>query len=185
MSMIAFGRLCWHNFKHDQNEHYFKLLSQFSTASIIRAVMRWKQKKKHCSSRIIQFLFYSVLFSENIEVCAKAHTLWSAYDSSSQATTPLARRLGPSGLRSKMASSSSTSTSSTSSPFSASSAVPRASISREGVPKSNTGKYKERSNWDPKNLSLRDRIEELIPSGKFVSSRRKTVLQWVLDDVKL
>ena len=27
-----------------QNEHYFKLLFQFSTASIIRAFMRWKQK---------------------------------------------------------------------------------------------------------------------------------------------
>ena len=66
----------------------------------------------------------------------------------------MARRLGPSGLRSKMASSSSTSTDSTPS------TVPRASISRERVPKSNTGKYKERGNSDPKNMSLRDRIKE-------------------------
>ena len=41
-----------------------------------------------------------------------------------------------------------------------SSAVPRALISRERVPKSNTGNYKERGNSDPKNMSLRDRIEE-------------------------
>ena len=69
----------------------------------------------------------------------------------------MARRLGSSGLRSK----SSTSTSSTSSLFSTSSAVPRASISKERVPKSNTGtEYKEKSNSDPKNRRHRDRIEE-------------------------
>ena len=56
----------------------------------------------------------------------------------------MARRLSPSGLRSKMASSS----------------RPRALISRECVPKSNTGKYKGRGNSDPKNMSPRDRIEE-------------------------
>ena len=39
-------------------------------------------------------------------------------------------------------------------------AVPRALISRERIPKSNTGKYKERGNSDPKNMSARDRIEE-------------------------
>ena len=33
-------------------------------------------------------------------------------------------------------------------------------ISRERVPQSNTGKYKERGNSDPKNMSPRDRIEE-------------------------
>ena len=66
----------------------------------------------------------------------------------------MARRLGPTGLRSKLASSSSTSTSTTSS------AVPRVLIPRERVPKSNTGKYKERGNSDPKNMSPRDRIEE-------------------------
>ena len=71
-------------------------------------------------------------------------------------------RLGRSALQ--MASSSSTSTSTTSS------AVPRALISRERVPKSNTGKYKERGNSDPKNMSPRDRIEEfpgenLCPRG--------------------
>ena len=71
-----------------------------------------------------------------------------------QATTLMAWRLGPSGLRSEIASSSSTSTSTTSS------ALPRALISRERVPKSNTGKYKERGNSDPKNMSPRDRIEE-------------------------
>ena len=74
-----------------------------------------------------------------------------------QATTLMARRLGPSGLRSEIASSSSTSTSTTST---TSSALPRALISRERVPKSNTGKYKERGNSDPKNMSPRDRIEE-------------------------
>ena len=76
----------------------------------------------------------------------------------------MAWRLGPSGLRSKMALSLSTSTSS---------AVPRASISRERVPKSNTGKYKERGTSTPKNMSRCDRIEE------FVSLKWKTVLQWV------
>ena len=55
----------------------------------------------------------------------------------------------------QMASSSSTSTSS---------ALPRALISRERVPKSNTGKYKQRGNSDPENMSPRDRIEE-FPGG--------------------
>ena len=71
-----------------------------------------------------------------------------------QATTLMVRRLGPSGLKSEIASSSSTSFSTTSS------AVPRALIFRERVPKSNTGKYKERGNSDPKNMSPRDRIEK-------------------------
>ena len=53
-----------------------------------------------------------------------------------------------------MASSSSTSPSITSCD------VPRALISRDRVPKSNTGKYKKRGNSDPKNMSPRDRIEE-------------------------
>ena len=86
-------------------------------------------------------LFQSeVLFLENIDVFAIAlrpvvkygpadsrSPLWSAYLRDSgfrQATTLVARRLDPSDLRSKIASSSSTSTSS---PFSISSAVPRAS----------------------------------------------------------
>ena len=58
------------------------------------------------------------------------------------------------GSAPQMALPSSTSTSTTSS------AVPRALISREHVRKSNTGKYKERGNSDPKNMSPRDRIEE-------------------------
>ena len=92
------------------------------------------------------------------------------------ATTLMARRLGPSGLRSKMASSSSTSTSITSS------AVPRALISRERVPKSNTGNYKERGNSDPKNMSLRDRIEEFpgenlcLRGGKLCCNGCKEIL---------
>ena len=82
--------------------------------------MCWRQKKHH-RSRIIQLVFYW----KNIEVCAKAHgqiwpsrpqvTLWSAYLrdwDSRQATTLMAQRVGLSGLRSKMASSSSTSTTS-------------------------------------------------------------------------
>ena len=40
-----------------QNEHYFKLLFQFSAAGIIGAFMPRKQKNHH-SSRIIQFVFY-------------------------------------------------------------------------------------------------------------------------------
>lgn len=94
----------------------------------------------------------------------------------------MARRLGPSGLRSKMASSSSTSTDSTPSTSSTPSAVPRASISRERVPKSNTGKYKERGNSDPKNMSLRDRIEEFpeenlcLRGGKLFCSGCKEIL---------
>ena len=63
-------------------------------------------------------------------------------------------RLWLGGLAPQMASFSSTSTSTTSS------AVPRALISRERVPKGNTGKCKERGNSDPKNMSHRDRIEE-------------------------
>ena len=94
----------------------------------------------------------------------------------------MARRLGPSGLRSKMASSSSTSTDSTPSTSSTPSAVPRASISRERVPKSNTGKYKERGNSDPKNVSLRDRIEEFpeenlcLRGGKLFCNGCKEIL---------
>lgn len=94
----------------------------------------------------------------------------------------MARRLGPSGLRSKMASSSSTSTDSTPSTSSTPSAVPRASISRERVPKSNTGKYKERGNSDPKNMSLRDRIEEFpeenlcLRGGKLFCNGCKEIL---------
>ena len=65
-------------------------------------------------------------------------------------------RLWLGGLAPQMASSSSTSTSTTSS------AVSRALISRERVPKSNTGKYKERGNSDPKKMSPRDRIEEYL-----------------------
>ena len=90
--------------------------------------------------------------------------------------------LGRSALQ--MASSSSTSTSTTSN------AVPRALISRERVPKSNTGKYKERGNSDPKNMSPRDRIEEfpgenLCPRGgklfchgcKEILSSKKNILK--------
>ena len=94
----------------------------------------------------------------------------------------MARRLGPSGLRSKMASSSSTSTDSTPSTSSTPSAVPRASTSRERVPKSNTGKYKERGNSDPKNVSLRDRIEEFpdenlcLRGGKLFCNGCKEIL---------
>ena len=94
----------------------------------------------------------------------------------------MARRLGPSGLRSKMASSSSTSTDSTPSTSSTPSAVPRASISRERVPKSNTGKYKERGNSDPKNMSLHDRIEEFpeenlcLRGGKLFCNGCKEIL---------
>ena len=68
---------------------------------------------------------------------------------------------------------------STSSPFSTSSAVPRTSISRERVPKSNTGKYKERGNSDP---SLRDRIEEFpgenlcLRGGKLFCNGCKEIL---------
>ena len=77
---------------------------------------------------------------------------------------------------SKMASSSNTSTSTTSS------AVPRALISRERVPKSNTGKYKERGNSDPKNMSPRDRIEEFpgenlcLRGGKLFCNGYKEIL---------
>ena len=93
-----------------------------------------------------------------------------------QATTLMARRLGPSGLRSEIASSSSTSTSTTSS------AVPKALISRERVPKSNTEKYKERGNSDPKNMSPRDRIEEFpgenlcLRGGKLFCNGCKEIL---------
>ena len=77
----------------------------------------------------------------------------------------MAQRLSPSGLRSKVASSSSTSTSTTST---TSSAVPRALISGERVPKSNTGKYKESGNSDPKNKSPRDRIEEFPGENLYI-----------------
>ena len=70
------------------------------------------------------------------------------------ATTLMARLLDSSGLRSEIASSSSTSTSTTSS------ALPTALISRERVAKSDTGKYKERGNSDPKNMTPCERIEE-------------------------
>ncbi|CAH3043156.1 unnamed protein product [Porites lobata] len=75
-----------------------------------------------------------------------------------------------------MTSSSSTSTSTTSS------AVPRALISKERVPKSNTGKYKERGNTDPKNMSPRDRIEEFpgenlcLRGGKLFCNGCKAIL---------
>ena len=84
----------------------------------------------------------------------------------------------------QMASSSSTATSTTSS------AEPRALISRESVPKSNTGNYKERGNSDPKNMSPHDRIEEfpgenLCPRGrklfchgcKEILSSKKSILK--------
>ena len=93
-----------------------------------------------------------------------------------QATMLMARRLDLSGLRSEIASSSSTSTSTTSS------ALPRALISRERVPKSNTGKYKERGNSDPKNMSPRDRIEEFpgenlcLRGGKLFCNGCKEIL---------
>ena len=48
------------------------------------------------------------------------------------------------------------------------SAVPRTLISRERVPKSNTGKYKERGNSDPKNMSAIDRIEEFPGENLFL-----------------
>ena len=85
-------------------------------------------------------------------------------------------RLWRGGSVPKMASSSSTSTSTTSS------AVPRALISRERVPKSNTGKYKERGNSDPKNMSPRDRIEEFpgenlcLRGGKLFCNGCKEIL---------
>ena len=85
-------------------------------------------------------------------------------------------RLWLGGSAPQMASSSSTSTSTTSS------AVPRALISRERVPKSNTGKYKERGNSDPKNMSPRDRIEEFpgenlcLRGGKLFCNGRKEML---------
>ena len=88
----------------------------------------------------------------------------------------------------QMASSSSTSTSTTSS------AVPRALISRERVPKSNTGKYKERGNSDPKNMSPRDRIEEFprenlyICDAKDCKTGRWTIRMFIkvkIDRVKL
>ena len=62
------------------------------------------------------------------------------------------------------------------------SAVPRALISRERVPKSNTGKYKERGNSDPKNMSPRDRIEEFpgenlcLRGGKLFCNGCKEIL---------
>ena len=62
------------------------------------------------------------------------------------------------------------------------SAVPRALISRERVPKSNTGKYKERGNSDPKNMSPRDRIEEFpgenlcLRGGKLFCNGCKAIL---------
>ena len=70
-----------------------------------------------------------------------------------QATTLMARRLGRSdGVVLEYIHSQGTTWCKT--------AQPRALISRERVPKSNTGKYKERGNSDPKNMSPRDRIEE-------------------------
>ena len=75
-----------------------------------------------------------------------------------------------------MASSSSTYTSTTSS------AVPRALISRERVSKSNTGKYKERGNSGPKNMSPRDRSEEFpgenlcLRGGKLFCNGCKEIL---------
>ena len=96
-------------------------------------------------------------------------------------------RLWLGGSVPQVATSSSTSTSTTSA---TSSAVLRALISRERVPKSNTGKYKERGNSDPKNMSPRDRIEEfpgekLCPRGgklfcngcKEILSSKKSILK--------
>ena len=85
-------------------------------------------------------------------------------------------RLWLGGSAPHMASSSSTSPSITSS------ALPRALISRDRVPKSNTGKYKERGNSDPKNMSPRDRIEEFpgenlcLRGGKLFCNGRKEML---------
>ena len=87
-----------------------------------------------------------------------------------------APRLWLGGSAPQMASSSNTST------FTTSSAVPRALISRERVPKSNTGKYKERGNSDPKNMSPRDRIEEFpgenlcLRGGKLFCNGCKEIL---------
>ena len=157
--------------------------------------MRWKKKKNHHSSRIIQFVYILFLywFSKILRSVLRPMVKYGPANSrlpcaylrdwdSPQATTLMARRLGPSGLRSKMASSSSTSTSSTSSPFSTSSPVPRASISRERVPKSNTGTYKERGNSDPNNRSPCDRIEEFpgenlcLRGGKLFCNGCKEIL---------
>ena len=85
-------------------------------------------------------------------------------------------RLWLGGSAPQMASSSSTSTSTTSS------AVPRALFSRERVLKSNTGKYKQRGNSDPKNTSPRDRIEEFpgenlcLRGGKLFCNGCKEIL---------
>ena len=82
-------------------------------------------------------------------------------------------RLWLGGSAPQMASSSSTSTSS---------AVPRTLISRERVPKSNTGKYKQRGNSDPKNMSPRHRIEEFpgenlcLRGGKLFCNGCKEIL---------
>ena len=85
-------------------------------------------------------------------------------------------RLWLGGSAPQMALSSSTSTSTTSS------VVPRALISRERVPKSNTGKYTQRGNSDPKNMSPRDRIEEFpgenlcLRGGKLFCNGCKEIL---------
>ena len=69
-------------------------------------------------------------------------------------------------------------------PFSTSSAAPEASISRDRVPKSNTGKYKERGNSDPKNMSRHDRIEEFpgenlcLRGGKLFCNGCKEILSY-------
>ena len=104
----------------------------------------------------------TLCISERLRLSSGHH----AYGSAGQPLRP----------RSKMASSSSTSTSTTSS------AVPRALISKERVPKSNTGNYKERGNSDPKNMSPRDRIEEFpgenlcLRGGKLFCNGCKAIL---------
>jgi len=100
-----------------------------------------------------------------------------------QATTLIARRLGPCD---GVVLEASTSTSTTSS------AVPRALISRKRVPKRNTGKYKESGTSDPKNMSPRDRIEEFpgenlcLRGGKLfcngckeILKSKKSILTWL------
>ena len=42
------------------------------------------------------------------------------------------------------------------------------SLSRERVPKSNTGKYKRGGNSDPKNMSPHDRIEEFRGKNLYI-----------------
>ena len=55
----------------------------------------------------------------------------------------------------------------------------RTGSSRERVPKSNTGKCKERGSSDPKNMSRRDRIEEFPRENLSLRWKTVHVLQWV------